>query len=582
MHEGAGRFDVQFSSVRQGDSMTFETFIPARAKNVLELIGDAPTDFETSEEKFLEIQPECKYTVTENLDGVKGIFDTILIQSALIGTLSNKKLVALIKKIAMHLKNNGTMIFTLDNIGNADNLNAILEGKPPKFKVTLTRDELNDAIEEAGLNVLRSLNAGRGTQVKRQIADIAKTELAVFVYIFTAYKSDPPKKTLIQTLIGEETVCAPSRVHMPNAFFMTEPNVFIVASRVGKPYRLFEREQFEERVFINQRMCFPSFAVGLDFFNVLREKEILFVSEMDDHPVLWEDDYKKTAWINFRAVHAIQTSTPYLADFLSQFNPHVQVFPNHLRRLPPPRDFDYEFKHKRPVTIFFGALNRDGDFIELLPTLNKFARQYGNKLAFKILSRRNLFDALESDNKTFVGDMNKYEGQFVSYEAYEAAIRSSDIALLPLRDNEFNRSKSDLKFIECAGSGAVVLASPVVYSKTVEEGRTGFIYRDEKEFTNKLNLLIRNRNLRRMVAEAAYAYVKRERLMSQHYQERLEWYRELLLRLPELTAEAAKRLEKFVPLFRREIAEFRARFAKDSQQGAAKNLQGGAEIIIPE
>ena len=177
--------------------MTFETFIPARAKNVLELIGDAPTDFETSEEKFLEIQPECKYTVAENLDGVKGIFDTILIQSALIGTLSNKKLVALIKKIAMHLKNNGTMIFTLDNIGNADNLNAILEGKPPKFKVTLTRDELNDAIEEVGLNVLRSLNAGRGTQVKRQIADIAKTELAVFVYIFTAYKSDPPKKTLL-------------------------------------------------------------------------------------------------------------------------------------------------------------------------------------------------------------------------------------------------------------------------------------------------------------------------------------------------------------------------------------------------
>lgn len=564
--------------------MTFETFIPARAKTVLELTGEVSDDFETTEKNFMEVQPECNYMVAENLTDLKGLFDAILVHSPLIGKLSNEKLVALIKKIAARLKPNGTLIFTLDNIGHADNLSAILEGKPPKFKVTLTHDELSDAIEDAGLSVLRSLNAGRATQVKKQIADVAQTELSVFVYIFTATKNLPPKKTLVQTLIGESTVCAPSRVHMPNAFFMAEPNIFIVSSPVGKPYRLFDKDQFDERIFINQRMCFPSFAVGLDFFKVLRKKEILFISEMDDHPVLWEEDYKKTAWINFRAVHAIQTSTPYLADFLSRFNPHVTVFANHLRRLPPPRDFDDEFKKKKPVTIFFGALNRDGDFIELLPILNKFARQYGKKLAFKILSRKNLFDALESDNKTFIGDINKYEGQFVPYDVYEAAIRSSDIALLPLRDNEFNRSKSDLKFIECAGNGAVVLASPVVYSRTIEEGRTGFIYRDDREFINKLNLLIKNKNLRRMVAEAAYSYVSRERLMSQHYMERLEWYRELLARLPELTAEAEKRIEKFVPMFKDEIEEFRARFSQNRQvlpYEVEGNTQRGAEIIIP-
>lgn len=545
--------------------MTFETFIPARSKAVLELTGDVPDDFETTEKKFLEIQPECKYTVAKDMTDIKGIFDAILVQSPLIGTLTNEKLVALIKRIAARLKLNGTLIFTLDNIGHADNVTALLEGKPLKFKVTLTHDELGDAIEDAGLSVLRSLNAGRATSVQRKIADIAKTELSVFVYIFTAYRSEPPKKTLIQTLIGESTVCAPTRVHMPNAFFMAEPNVFIVSSQVGKPYRLFEREQFEERVFINQRMCFPSFAVGLDFFKVLRQKEILFISEMDDYPVLWEEDYKKTAWINFRAVHAIQTSTPYLADFLRQFNPNVTVFANQLRHLPPPRDYDEEYKQKKPVTIFFGALNRDGDFIELLPILNRFAKQYGKKIAFKILARKNLFDALESENKTFIGDLKKYDGQFVSYDVYEEAIRSSDIALLPLRDNEFNRSKSDLKFIECAGNGTVVLASPVVYSKSIEEGRTGFIYRDDREFVTKLNLLVRNKNLRRMVAEAAYAYVKRERLMSQHYMERLEWYRELLTRLPELTAQAEKRIEKYIPIFKSEIEEFRARFAHNQQ-----------------
>ncbi len=565
--------------------MTFETFIPARSRSVLELIGEAPEDFETSRKNFQEIQPDCKYIVAEDWTKVKGFFDAILVQSALIGTLSQRKLVELIKKVAEHLTTDGTLIFTLDNIGHAENIGAILEGKPPKFRVTLTHEELSDAIEEAGLTVLRSLNAGRGIQVKRQLAELTKTELAVFVYIFTAYKSEPPKKTLIQTLIGESTVCAPIRVHMPNTFFMTDPNVFVVSSPVGKPYKLYEQEQFDERVFINQRMCFPSFAVGLDFFNILRKKGILFISEMDDHPILWEDDYQKTEWINFRAVHAIQTSTPYLADFLRQFNPHVKVFANHLRRLPPPRNFDEELKYKRQTTIFFGALNRDGDFMELVPILNRFAKQYGNKLAFKILARENLFDALETENKTYVGDLNKWDGQFISYEDYEAAIRSSDIALLPLRDNEFNRSKSDLKFIESAANGAVALASPVVYSDVIKDGKTGFVYHDGREFINKLNLLIKNKNLRRKVAEDAYSYVRHERLMSQHYEERLDWYRELLARLPELTSEAEARIAKFIPQFNEEITKFRARFSKNPQERSSqieRNLTQGAEIIIPK
>lgn len=565
--------------------MTFETFIPARAKSVLELIGDAPDDFETSRKNFQEIQPDCKYIVAEDWTKVKGLFDAILVQSPLIGTLSPKRLVSLIKKIAALLNENGTLIFTLDNIGHAENINAIMEGKPPKFRVTLTRDELTNAIEDAGLTVLRSLNAGRGVQVKRQLAEMTKTELAVFVYIFTAYKSEPPKKTLIQTLIGESTVCAPIRVHMPNTFFMTDPNVFVVSSPVGKPYRLYEQEQFDERIFINQRMCFPSFAVGLDFFNILRKKGILFVSEMDDHPILWEDDYEKTAWINFRSVHAIQTSTPYLADFLQQFNPHVKVFPNHLRRLPPPRDFDKEFKAKRQTTIFFGALNRDGDFMELVPILNRFAKQYGNKLAFKILARENLFEALETKNKSYVGDPKTYDGQFIPYDQYEAAIRSSDIALLPLRDNEFNRAKSDLKFIESAANGAVALASPVVYSSVIKDGETGFIYRNGREFISKLNTLIKNKNLRRKVAAEAYSYVRHERLMSQHYEERLDWYRELLAKLPELTAEAEARIAKFIPLFNEEITKFRARFSRNPKERSTqieRNLTQGAEIIIPE
>ena len=90
--------------------------------------------------------------------------------------------------------------------------------------------------------------------------------------------------------------------------------------------------------------------------------------------------------------------------------------------------------------------------------------------------------------------------------------------------------------------------------------------------------------MRRKVAEEAYSYVKHQRLMSQHYEERLDWYRELLARLPELTAEAERRIAKFIPQFNDEITKFRARFSRNPQERSnqiERNLTQGAEIIIP-
>ena len=51
-----------------------------------------------------------------------------------------------------------------------------------------------------------------------------------------------------------------------------------------------------------------------------------------------------------------------------------------------------------------------------------------------------------------------------------------------------------------------------------------------------------DRTRRLDMARAAYEYVKHNRLLSQHYQERAEWYHELLARLPELNQKLEERL----------------------------------------
>ena len=434
--------------------MTFENFIPPKAKNVLEVTGKVSEDFQTSEEKFLQIQPECKYSVAEKISDIDKSesnkkFDAIILQNNLIENFSQTELVDLIKKSAKKLNKRGTLIFTLNNISYAENISSLLEGQPLKFKTTLSKVELEQAITDAGLNKVKTINASRKMTVSKNLAEISKADLAVFMYIISATPEKLPPKTLLQCIIGENLVCAPIRIHMPNNFFVTEPSIFTNATLSGQPYKIFSAQEFQNRIFINQRISLP-FAQGKKIFEQLNNADYLYLSEMDDHPILWKNDYERGGYVNFVSVHAVQTSTKYLADFLSEYNPYVKIFPNQLRKLLPERNFAEENKTSKPVTIFFGALNRDKEFNELLPIFNQFAKDYGDKICFKILANKNLFDSLQAENKILIGDPNHYNAQFVPYERYEEALKTSDIALLPLQDNIFNRAKSDLKFIEAA------------------------------------------------------------------------------------------------------------------------------------
>jgi len=337
--------------------MTFENFIPPRAKSVLELTGEVANDFETSEKNFLEIQPECNYTVSKNLLSFDTKFDAILIQSAAIGNLENSELVNLIETAAAFLNKRGILIFTLDNIGYAENVMAILEGKPLKFKSTLSKVELEDAIKNAGLNEYNTLNAGRRVPVARGVVEAAKIDVSVFKYIIFATPEELPKKTSIQVAVGEKLVCAPVRIFNPNSCIATEPNIATFSYDSGQSYKLFKPEEFDNRIFINQRISFPTFTEGKNFFEKLKESGYLYIEEMDDNPSRWKEGYENTGNINFVGVHAVQTSTEYLADYFRQFNPRVKVFDNHLKKIAPLRDFKKQKNSQ--VQIFFGALNRD-------------------------------------------------------------------------------------------------------------------------------------------------------------------------------------------------------------------------------
>ena len=268
----------------------------------------------------------------------------------------------------------------------------------------------------------------------------------------------------------------------------------------------------------------------------------ILLQEFDDHPLISEEIVREN-YFTFRAISTVQTSTQYLADVLREFNPHTYLFENQLASLPERRI--YNMKNER-VTIFFGALNRRPDWEPLMPAINAAIRRYGDRLHFHVISDHAFYEALETEEKDFAGGVR--DASIVApYERYTAALHDADIALLPLRDTEFNRAKSDLKFIEAAGHGAVALASPTVYAETMRDGETGLIFRSPEEFAEKLDLLIERADLRRTLAEHAYRYVAEHRLLEYHLDNYISAYQEMLARREEFERDRRARIAKFFP-----------------------------------
>lgn len=58
---------------------------------------------------------------------------------------------------------------------------------------------------------------------------------------------------------------------------------------------------------------------------------------------------------------------------------------------------------------------------------------------------------------------------FTSLDRYPLLIRQIDIACCPLRDTTFNKSKSDIKFLESTMAGGVAVCSPTVYGTTLDQ-----------------------------------------------------------------------------------------------------------------
>ena len=220
---------------------------------------------------------------------------------------------------------------------------------------------------------------------------------------------------------------------------------------------------------------------------------------------------------------AIQFSVPELQRLYSYLNPCSAVFPNQITDIPPERKFE---NSKKIIIGWGGSHGHLEDMAEVAGSLMDWIISKDNVHLYLMCSDPiwTLFERLPAKRKRrfMTGSMDDYY----------TFLKKIDIGLAPLKDTAFNRSRSDVKFLEYAVYGVVpVVQVSVPYVSTVKHGETGFLFEDASGMLDVLEILTDDGNLISKVAQNAREYVIKDRLQHRHGKERIEFYRTKLAEL---------------------------------------------------
>ena len=203
----------------------------------------------------------------------------------------------------------------------------------------------------------------------------------------------------------------------------------------------------------------------------------------------------------FKIIDGVTTTNEYLKNKYVEENPDIGyktfLFPNSI-------DFNLfkPFPKKDTGQIRIGwvaSASHLGEIWIVRNILNKLFAKYGNKIKFVLLG-----DVRELE-KVFTSEQIEFHS-FVDLSVYplKLAALNLDIGICPIVDNEFNACKSALKWSEYSAFNVPSVCSDLPPYNCVEDGKTGYLAKDDTEFADKIGLLIENSALRKEIGQNAF------------------------------------------------------------------------------
>ncbi|HXI60499.1 MAG TPA: glycosyltransferase, partial [Polyangia bacterium] len=264
--------------------------------------------------------------------------------------------------------------------------------------------------------------------------------------------------------------------------------------------------------------------VDADFLPVIearRRARRLTGYEINDH-FLAPQPWNPTAYLASNLVsRSLSSQLARQADFLQftvealqtrfgHLNARRAIFGNQLWQMPPPRPPGAR-ADGRLVVGWGGSLGHREDLRWMLPALRSFLERHPS-VSLAIMgdpSFRELFAWLPAERFSFTPGG--------SIDAYYEFLGRLDVGLAPLLPTEFNRCRSDVKFLEYAAHDVLALCSDLEpYRQTIQPGVNGWLFGDLGGLEEALEWTVAHPVERRRMTETARQWVAEQRREEAH------------------------------------------------------------------
>lgn len=208
----------------------------------------------------------------------------------------------------------------------------------------------------------------------------------------------------------------------------------------------------------------------------------------------------QVAMEQMRLSDGLIVSTPYLAKLYEQNNPRIFVVPNSID-FQEWKDLDSK-KHSRIRIGWIGGGTHARDLEMVAPAIEEILEKHKDVWFYCIHGCPQIYKSWPKVyHTTKWAPINRYPKHLAAY--------CFDIGIAPLEDNNFNRGKSNLRWLEYSALKIPTVASPLPdFARVIKHGENGFLANTIEEWKKHLELLILNEQQRKEVGKRAFETIR--------------------------------------------------------------------------